>query len=60
VNSGNWSKAERAAMTASGATLTFVRAAEEQSTGDRFVHPGYVRAQFHIPQALASIGWIKD
>jgi hypothetical protein len=47
-------------MTASGATQTFVRAAEAQSTGDRLVHPGCARAQIHIPQALARINWIKD
>jgi hypothetical protein len=43
-------------MTASGATQTFMRAAEEQSTRVRFVHPGYVRGQFDIPQALALFG----
>jgi hypothetical protein len=43
-------------MAASGATLTFVPAAEEQSTGVRFAHPGHACAQLHMPQALALIG----
>jgi hypothetical protein len=43
-------------MTASGATQTFMRAAEAQSTGVRFAHPGHARGQFHVPQALALFG----